>query len=553
MIANPTSALRPKLWPYALIVAGLAVVWIIYQLLLFDHPWRPTDFEGNNMGNGLRYGLLIIVGAGALAFFGHWIYKASATENSPSQPVPTPAHVAAVSSVNADVEKVLSGVGPKYALEIRSIGLAIKGAHQDSVWKQIQDKANNYDSILSQDAKDYGENPGIRKTLSEVATTAAFSYAASEAVHYWPIPVIILGPPVGEQATIFNRAASGIVEGRNAAGLGVTEFLWLDDHNTTSASSAITELFHFFDTHPDVPAALILSQDGMRYRWGVTPGTPPEPSGPFVPPVPDSMAGLLVARTDRVDSLVRPFVVNVPTSIDKTATQYDVIKLWNFYWDKNQQFADEAGKPSSDAGTMRADWWTSQLPELWKQIDNKGPGDFKPSPYLPVRWTNWQVEQFDAAPRLGYLHRPVEVRITTGDGTRLKRQEEVQRLQDGWKQAVATLPDGAKPARVFYDTTTDREWVIPLSQALHDNVQGVDIGEVREGYDIGRRIGNTGVSSALVQICLATIAGYEDGSASATVNLVDGKSASIVMVSPPDAASKAINERNRGQDPFRYR
>ncbi|PMS12854.1 DUF2875 domain-containing protein [Trinickia caryophylli] len=447
---------------------------------------------------------------------------------------------------------MLAGTGEKYALEIRAIGLAVKGAHQDTVWKQIQEKANNYETILSSDPKSCGKNRDERRVFSDVATGAAFEYAAGEAVDHWPVPVIIIGPPRGPNSRWY-RAAVEIVGGRQSAGLGVTEFLWVNDHNTTSAAPAVTELFEFFDKHPDVPAALILTQDGMQYRWAAeTPGTPPEPPGPFIPPIPDSMGGLLVTRTDRVDRLVRPYAVQMTADIDKTKTQYDVVKQWNFYWDKDAQ-AEKAAKAAGqyDAGTMKADWWISQLPELWKQIGNKGPGDFKPSPFLPVRWANWQVEEFDEAPRLGYLHRPVEVKLTDDHGKPLRRADEAQRLQDGWKQALATLPEGVKPARVFYDTTLDRAWAIPLTQALRGD--GLDLGNVEEGYDIGRRIGNTGVSSALVQLCLATVAGYEQGGASATVNLIDGKSASIVMVSPPDAASKAANQKNRGPNPFKYR
>jgi hypothetical protein len=201
---------------------------------------------------------------------------------------------------------------------------------------------------------------------------------------------------------------------------------------------------------------------------------------------------------------------------------------------------------------MKTDWWISKLPELWSQIENKGPGDFKPSPFLPVRWANWQIEEFDEAPLLGYLHRPVEIKLTDDNGKELKRTQQVAALLAGWKKAMATLPTGTKPSRVFYDTTSSRDWVIPITQALHDNAEGIDIGDVKEGYDIGRRIGNTGVSSALVQICLATMAGYEDGGASATINLMDDGTASIVMVSPPVEASKANNRQHRGPDPFMY-
>ena len=448
---------------------------------------------------------------------------------------------------------MLGASGEKFALEIRAVGLAVSGRHQDTVWKQIVAKRNNYESILSSNAKNYGENPDERRTFSRVDTGAAFGYVAAEAVDHWPVPVIIVGPPKGPGVEY--RAADEILDGRNNAGLGVTEFLWLDDQNTTSAAPAITKLFEFFDSHPDVPAALLLSQDGMQYRWAAeTPGTQADPQGPLVPPVPDSMAGLLVSRTDRVDRFVRPFAVEVTADIDTTKTQYDVVKQWNFYWAKDEQFADEARQRTGHhgPGTMKADWWISKLPELWSQVGNQGPGTFRPSSYMPVRWTKWQLEEFDEAPRLGYLHRPVQVSLRGEGGAQLKRAEQVQHLQEGWKRALSTLPKGTKLARVFYDTTPDREWMVPLTQALHTGPEGVDLSDVEEGIDIGRRIGNTGASSALIQLCLATIAGYESGDASATVNLVDGKTASIVMVSPPDPASKAINEKNRGPNPFRY-
>ncbi|KHL71314.1 hypothetical protein PpSQ1_26865, partial [Pseudomonas putida] len=89
-----------------------------------------------------------------------------------------------------------------------------------------------------------------------------------------------------------------------------------------------------------------------------------------------------------------------------------------------------------------------------------------------------------------------------------------------WLKALDTLPDGQKPVRVFYDTTNNAEAEIALTNALHSlntDGQGLDVGNVDEGYDIGRRLGNTGVSSALVEINLATIASYHDGGASAVV------------------------------------
>ncbi|WP_232923759.1 DUF2875 family protein, partial [Pseudomonas synxantha] len=53
--------------------------------------------------------------------------------------------------------------------------------------------------------------------------------------------------------------------------------------------------------------------------------------------------------------------------------------------------------------------WHTQLPELWRTLSNRGPGEFVPSPWLPARWARHQVAEFDAAPVLGYLHRPIKV------------------------------------------------------------------------------------------------------------------------------------------------
>jgi hypothetical protein len=79
------------------------------------------------------------------------------------------------------------------------------------------------------------------------------------------------------------------------------------------------------------------------------------------------------------------------------------------------------------------------------------------------------------------------------------------------------------------------------------------LGNVDEGYDIGRRLGNTGVSSALVEINLATIASYQEGGVSAVVYTGEDGSVTVQMVRPPDEARKAKNQQTHGADPFRFR
>ncbi|MOA07429.1 hypothetical protein D3C78_1271220 [compost metagenome] len=109
---------------------------------------------------------------------------------------------------------------------------------------------------------------------------------------------------------------------------------------------------------------------------------------------------------------------------------------------------------------------------------------------------------------------------------------------------------------MFYDSTDNTPGEIALTIALHGlNVDGagLELGNVDEGYDIGRRLGNTGVSSALVEINLATIASYQEGGVSAVVYTGEDGSVTVQMVRPPDEARKTKNQQTHGADPFRFR
>ncbi|UKE46990.1 type VI lipase adapter Tla3 domain-containing protein [Xanthomonas cerealis] len=547
-----SAAQRPGITPYALVWIGTLLAWVTLILFIYYRQWQSTGVEGSGLGNDIRNGVLAITALVGVAFGGHWLWKVrSAVAKQPAAMASAQATMATAATPHG---RMLAGEGERYVLEVRGLGLAVDRYYQEDTWRLFKDKDDNYVSVLSKDPKDY--DPNTRIGSASMAASAAFGYAAKQAVERWPLPVIILGPPttINDGSTMANEIALN----RQSESLGLTLFLWQDDANVVSAQATLERLFQFFDQHPDVPEVLLVSNDSEADRYGwKSPGMPERPAGVHVPLLPNSMTALLVARSDRVDRLVRPYALDVGDGINKDDTQYDIIKLWNFFWEKRDVFDDKferelkakGVKFPDGPGVPKADWWIAQLPQLWKQISNKGPGEFKPSAYLPVRWARWQVQQFDESPLLGYLHRPVHVPLTDEQGKPLKRTAQVEALRKGWAQAVSALPEDAKPTRVFYDTSQDREWVIPLTQALHDNAEGIELDDKHQGYDIGRRLGNTGVSSALVQIALGIVSGYDDGRTSATVNLTPDGYAGIVMVSPPDEASKAAAAQN-GKHPF---
>jgi hypothetical protein len=536
---------------YQLIAGVMITLWICF-IWVVQFKAQETNMVFRDIKPILAWGIAAIVGLLLMIFGIHWWGNTLANEKAE---IASYRNQARVKSAERQAIQVRN-----YALEIRGVGLGIHRDGQSEIWQSIKKKSDNFASIYSRNAEDYDPSLDTREISADIKVRIAFENSAGESVAYWPIPVFALGPP--DPHAKGYRAAGLINEGRNAATLGVTQFLWQDDESTDHAQGMIERLFTFFDENPKVPQALLASQDGDVARDPFRkPGTPGLQSGHVVPTIYESTTGLLVTRSDRVDRYIRPFATH--DAEDNQNKNTDLGKLWAFYWDRNKAFMDwykaaELAKGAKEPAlryTMSTTYWQSQLPTLWKTISNRGPGHFEPSPWLPVRWAEHQLKEFDAAPVLGYLHRPIKVSMQDENGQRLKPALQSKALQAGWLKALDTLPDGQKPVRVFYDTTDNTEAEIALTNALHSlntDGHGLDVGNVEEGYDIGRRLGNTGVSSALVEINLATIASYLDGGASAVVYAGSDGSLTVQMISPPTEARKAKNAQNRGADPFIY-
>lgn len=89
---------------------------------------------------------------------------------------------------------------------------------------------------------------------------------------------------------------------------------------------------------------------------------------------------------------------------------------------------------------MSATHWASRLPDFLPTIDDKGVPGFQRTPFLPLRWTNWQVDLFDNPPIMGYLHRPITVRLRDEHDKPLTGEARDTALREGWQRAVGTLP-----------------------------------------------------------------------------------------------------------------
>ncbi|MGH8052596.1 MAG: type VI lipase adapter Tla3 domain-containing protein [Stenotrophomonas sp.] len=517
-----------------------------------DSDTTLNELEKGYMRTAIGWGIGGISVLVALVFGGHWGLKALSRQSGEA-----PSAVAGNTPLHEQQDE------STWSLELRGVGFAPGPHHQVSVWKKIQEKRDNFASIYSQDPNDYPDSAQSRQVYAGTRTGSAFRYAAGDAVAYWPIPTFAIEPPNLAKRD-YMRAADLIDTGRFKGSLGVTLFLWQQDANVAHAQPMIEQLFELFDTQTELPLAMIASRDGDVTRQPYAPpGTPPLSDEHFVPVVEDTTATLLVARTDRVDRYLRPFAPNYAE--DNQDNRTDLGKLWSFFFENKTKamdhYEEEARKAGATdpiaPGTTPTSYWQAALPALWATTDNRGPGEFKPTPWLPIRWAKHQVEEFDRAPHLGHLHRPIKVMLRDAEGKPLKPALQTQAMLEGWQRALATLPEGSVPSRVFYDSHDGTALNVALNNALHalnTDGHGLELGNVDEGYDIGRRIANVGVTSPLVQIGLGAVASYHEGGVSAVVYAGDDGSATIQMVRPPSAEDKAKNNPpGVNLDPFKRR
>ncbi|HKT97926.1 MAG TPA: DUF2875 family protein [Paraburkholderia sp.] len=526
---------RPTGVRLILLLLIAAAVWLgILKMLSFGNYISLDDFSMTQRLL-LFFAPILFVAAGALAYSG-WARKAEATQKL------TPAELAA--SAMAEGAPAASANDPRFTLEIRRFGVAVDRFRQRALLMRL-DEAGPNGTVMLKDPKDYQWSYDWRWTAYGRRANNVLGYNILNWVAYWPIPVVLVGPPGDPSDKSAVPLASFLGDADNGSGVGNSFYIRLSDVNTNDGAEVVGQLFKFFDEHPDLPAVFVMVQDGVNTRGFLgTPGSNVpafNENGNFVPANPDSLVGLLVTRKDRVDRMIRPYTVDTDGTIDKTKTQYDVVKLSNYYWKEQRAYVG----PGAGVSDPPVDYWQSRLPEFYKTEPLKFPNGFKPNPWVPVPWTTWQLKEYDDSPVLAYLHRPVRVDLSNGHGEPAKKAERLEKLRAGWEQALTTLPQGAQPSRMFYDTGESTANLALLMQALHDNKQHIDLDDPADAFDMQRRIGgDTGVSSTWVQIALATMMGYGDGKTNALINLRDPSHATIVMVTPPDEASRKAHPQS---------
>lgn len=552
---------RPRVWPYLVGLPLLAATWVVAL-----EGWiQPPEYMMASADPSRRLlWWLVPPFALLLAFF---------TLRSAYLSYQTDADAAQQAAAKAEVERQQDTAEGKAAaalarqretLEVLGLGLVVEKFRNVQVWEAIDKvKEQPFASILPREAEELS-GPLVRGQQSGKRGADTFEYAERYFVEKIPLPGIAIFPkPTGKDPDHWDSGAGTLMGSRQSAGLAFTLFITAEQIYADDPDEALGKIFDFFDAHPDVPAVFVYASDGYMTKKFLKDYSPDDINGDpgWKPGDPtDTNTAFVLVRRDRVDKLIRPYVVDEPYQAGRdTPTN----RLKSFYFNQETEFSER----TKQAGLTAAEWerivpsfieqlgaaHVSAMTPFWERERPKG---FKPSPWIPVPWAKWQLEEFDALPTLGYLHRP-QYAAYRPDGQPLPEKARAEAFAAAWKQALATLPEGQAPQRLFFDAGAAAQrgrGLVPMSRSLTEHHADQDWLGTPRAIDLSARMGDTGAASPFTQIALALIAGYREGGPSATVNLRREDGASIVMVSPPnEPPEKRKSHPGAGKDPFKVK
>ncbi|WP_146009905.1 type VI lipase adapter Tla3 domain-containing protein [Janthinobacterium sp. ROICE36] len=393
---------------------------------------------------------------------------------------------------------------------------------------------------------------------------------------YWGVPSFYAGPPIRDSK---QQAETGVPMAGLIAGAGTSGMAW---HLFSIAPWSLAEhpdklllnIFEFFDTHPDVPYVVLMSDDSAGTRDGIRAkgDTKMLQDGYYIPDMPDTTVAFVLARRERVDFL-RPAIWDDP------GNKFVQEQFRAMYY----QLMESLAKPDKELGAdfppiprqpTVAEWLTAaaafaQRPDIrgvglhtfdkLNPWENRPPRDWKPTPWFPIPWNREQMETFDRLPSFGFVHRPVFVKFADEEGKPVTRRDARQKIFNaGWQQALQTLPEaerGKGPARIVAGTGNQPEQLLMLEGLLHDYAsQGgpeIDSGKSAQFINTDLRLGNTGAATWFMQMAIGVMGSYRDGGASAAINLRDSNEASIIFITPPSDAKR--QQQDASGDIFRSR
>lgn len=463
----------------------------------------------------------------------------------------------------------------EYVLEVIGFGVTFDRYRQARLWDVLQ-KGSAFTSIREQDKSKYAWSALDKNGVSGGRAYDAMENGINFTPLYWGVPSFYAGPPIrdSKQQPETGVPMAGLIAGAGTSGMAWHLFSIAPWSLAEHPDKLLLNIFEFFDTHPDVPYVVLMSDDSAGTRDGIRAkgDTKMLQDGYYIPDMPDTTVAFVLARRERVDFL-RPAIWDDPGN---KFVQEQFRAMYYQLMESLAKLDKELGAdfPPIPRQPTVAEWLAAaaafaQRPDIrgiglqafgkLNPWENRPPRDWKPTPWFPIPWNREQLETFDRLPSFGFVHRPVFVTFSDEEGKSVTRRDARQKIFNaGWQQALQTLPEaerGKGPARIVAGTGNQPEQLLMLEGMLHDYAsQGgpeIDSGKSAQFINTDLRLGNTGAATWFMQMAIGVMGSYRDGGASAAINLRDSNEASIIFITPPSDVKRRQQDANG--DIFRSR
>jgi hypothetical protein len=472
----------------------------------------------------------------------------------------------------------------EYLLEVMSMGVTLDKYRQGKLWEALQ-AGNAYTSIRETDPKKYPWGYIDKLQMMGGRGGDTLENGAFHSVVEWGVPVFNAKPPNHSKKHADSPVAphAGLVAGAESSGMGSHLFVVGPRRFEDRPDRILEDIFDFFDTNPDIPYVIFNSDDGMDVRnmYVADGASNLVREGYYVPEMPDASTLFILARRERVDA-IRPFVfedVSYDESVEVLNRDAIGRRLFLAYLDLKKTVPSPPKTKENPFDPQRqplVSEWLTEAAKFAVRHDIRGTGptsyldrelhakhrpplDWNPTPWFPVPWNTFQSKQFDNMPTLGFVHRPVFVKMTDEHGKPLNgRDKRESTLLAGWHEALKTLPEAERakgPARIIAATGNQKEQLLALEGMLFRYTeQGgpeIDTGKIEQFVNTDHRLGNTGANTLFMQMAIGVMGSYRAGGASAAINLRDPREASIIFITPPSDEKRKNQQHDRG-DVFRH-
>ena len=466
---------------------------------------------------------------------------------------------------------------PDDVLEVIGLGVTLDKYRQGRLWDALS-KGNAHASIREQDPKKYPWSADEKEGIEGNRTGDTLENGARQTPMYWGVPTFAADccddpkSPASPTDTDI-----GVAAGAESSGMAFNLFVSAGWELSERPDRLMERVFRFFDEHPDVPYVVVSASDGLYFRDLYRPAGTPSliKDGYYIPEMPDSSALFVLARRDRVER-IRPFAFedfdpDEPGHVDELNRKGFARRVFLAYLDLSKRVpkpSDAVQRTPTVAEWLQETRAFAQRDDIYPkhyslmnalEEGKHPPKDFKPTPWFPIPWNKAQLAAFDKLPTLGFIHRPVFVKTIDEHGQPLSRRDaRAAALAAGWQEALRTLPESerkAAPARLVTGAGGNIEQTIALHTVIngwtHEGGPELDTSKSTQWIDTDARLGNTGAATWFMQMAIGVMGSYEDGGASAAINLRDPREASIVFITPPSDEKRKTQHNAAGGDVWR--